>query len=418
MTSGDRLDVSAGPPRVTLARETSDPQTLTVPQIGPAGPVGATGPQGIQGPPGPQGPGGVGPQGEPGPQGPIGPTGVAGPPGATGPQGLVGLQGATGLQGLVGATGPQGLVGLTGPAGPQGATGAPGSPGGATGPAGPAGAAGPQGATGPAGPQGATGAAAIVPAPHGGRFQALSATQVQFYPYKGGHVRLAGVDWPIPAGGIFGYNTGTSVNGAPGNLAANTLYFVYLFASGGALYIGFFTVGWVWDTTPGNVGVAVLNGNAAWSLIGMVFTDGSGQFNDGGAKRNVISWFNRLEKTCANGLGNSNTASTGNVAMGGGAYVELCTWGDEDVTAWVTGQMSCSGGGNPYANYYIGIDGGAMFANNQTFTSSYYLTGSEITSIGPAGQGRHYFQFWGAASSGGGATFTVNNASIYARTRG
>jgi hypothetical protein len=444
--TGDRLDVSAGTPRITLARDPPDePQQLVVPQIGPPGPVGATGPQGIQGMPGPQGPGGVGPQGEPGPQGPIGPPGVVGASGATGPQGpqgatgigATGPQGGTGPQGLVGNTGPQGASGPVGPTGAQGASGATGplgpsgasgatgpagSPGGATGATGTPGApgaAGPQGATGLQGPQGATGAAAAVAAPKCGRLVMTAATQIQFQPYFGDRIRIAGVDWQIPSGGIYANNTSTNVNGTPGqNLAANTNYFVYLFISGGVPTIGFFTVGWIWDTTPGNIGVAVLNGNAAWSLIGMVYTNGSAQFQDSGNVRCVLSWFNRRHKTAGIGLGNVSTSSPSNVAMSGNV-VAVCNWPDEEIVTWVTAQMSAQGGANPYANYFVSMDGtGSVFGGNMTFTGSYYGAGTELTASGNAPQGAHYYQFWGAASSGGGCTFTANNGNLFARTMG
>jgi hypothetical protein len=344
--------------------------------------------------------------------------------GATGPQGLIGPAGPQGSIGPAGPTGPQGASGPVGPLGPQGATGlqgAPGSPGGATGATGTAGtpgSAGPQGATGLQGPQGATGTTAAVPAPHCCRLQAVSATQIQLIPWLGDRIRIAGVDVQVPAGGIFATNTGTVLNGTGGqNLPANTLLYVYLFMSGPTPVIGFFTVGWIWDTTPGNIGVAVLNGNAGWSLIGMVFTNASAQFSDGGTARNVLSWFNRRDKTAANGLGNNSTSSVGNVAISS-SYVEFCTWGDDDVVGWITGQMSATGGANPYANFYIGYDGGTLFSGNQSFTSAYNGTAAELTASGPLAQGRHYFQLWGAASSGGGCTFTVNNANLYARTKG
>jgi hypothetical protein len=428
----DRLDVSQGTPRISLLLAgATGPQQLAVPPIGPAGPIGATGPQGIQGMPGPQGPGGVGPQGQPGPQGPIGPTGTQGATGPLGPQGAVGASGATGPQGLVGGTGPQGLVGLTGPQGASGATGPAGSPGGATGAtgaagtpgaAGASGTPGAPGASGATGPQGASGAAAAVSAPQACRLQMTAATQIQLIPWKGDRIRIQGVDWQIPASGIATNNTGAIVNGTPGqSLAANHTYGVYCIIFGGAPTLAFYDMslaGWVFDTTAGNNGVAVLNGAAAWSLVGMVFTNTSAQFVDSGQSRNVISWFNRREKTAGNGLGNSSTTSTSNTALGGGNWVDFCTFGDDDVVGWVTAGMSASGGGAPYGNYYIGVDGGAVHGTNQTFTSSYYVAGMEITASGPLPPGRHYFQFWGAASSGSGCTLTVNNGNIYAKTFG
>jgi hypothetical protein len=403
----DRLDVSAGTPRITLTSAAPDePEQLVVPPVGPAGPIGATGPQGIQGPPGPQGPGGIGPQGEPGPQGPIGPAGATGPVGATG----IGASGATGVVGPVGpvgATGPQGLIG---PSGPSGAAG----PQGASGPAGPSG---PQGATGPVG---ATGSAAgiVVPAPHCGRLVTVSATALSFPPYLGDRLRIQGVDYQIPNAGIAIGNTGIRINGIAGqNLAANTLYYVYVFNNAGTLTVDFSPTGWAWDSpASGNGGVAVKSTDNTRSLIGMIRTNASGQFSDGGSQRFVLSWFNRKDKTSLAGLGNNNVTS-GTPVQVGTATVELLNWSDEEVFIWAAGNMGTSGS---YAWVFIGADGPGNFGGNQIFTVTTnagvsVTPGLEIMSASGIGEGYHFYLLMGATSGG---SLTVNNSNLFGRTRG
>jgi hypothetical protein len=398
MTSGDRLDVSAGTSRISLTLATADPQILAVPQIGPAGPIGATGVQGIQGPPGPQGPGGVGPQGEPGPQGPLGPAGATGFTGATGvgATGVGGPQGATGLQG---ATGPQGVIGLTGLQGATGATG--------------------------------TVTGVKVPAPQCGHLFAQTGTLISFQPYAGELIRIQGVDYSIPSGGIGGNNTGCYIDGSIGNLAASTVYYVYVFNNAGTPTIEFSTTAPAWDTTPGNIGVLCKSTTNTRSLIGMVKTTASGQFTDSGLSRLVLSYFNRRPRYAVASLGNNSTTSTTPAQLASG-YVEFLTWNDEEVHAWVSGQLQCSGN---YGHIFIGLDGPSNFGGAQLYTTTAVnvsggaggsinvMPGAEMTTGQAAynwgawpGGSYHYLLCMGAADAGG--TLAFNNANLFAKING
>lgn len=70
------------------------------------GTLGNCPPGTVEGPPGPQGE--IGPEGPRGPQGDIGPQGATGPEGPSGPQGATGPEGPPGARGLQGEIGPQG----------------------------------------------------------------------------------------------------------------------------------------------------------------------------------------------------------------------------------------------------------------------------------------------------------------------
>ena len=269
------------------------------------GNIGTGGGSGTQGPPGPQGPQGVpGPAGADGAAGPKGDTGAAGPQGVPG---AAGATGATGLTGPQGAKGDPGAIGATGAQGPQGAT----------------------------GPQGVPGAGGGVPS--SGRLVFVDATHVAFMPYNGDTIKIAGQIYQIPPGGI------TATNAA---LAANTLYYVYLWNNAGTLTIQFSGGTHATDTTAGNVGVEILSGNNSRTLIGMVATDANGQFADGGVNAGVASWFNRRRKTLAIGYGNCSTTSANAtwVNLSGASGIFVC-WGDDAVDLVTSGQTCCAAGG-------------------------------------------------------------------------
>jgi hypothetical protein len=134
----------------------------------------------------------------------------------------------------------------------------------------------------------------------GGRFQYVSSTQCQLIPYKGDAIRIQGVIYSIPFGGVAITNTG---------LANNTLYYCYAFMSAGVMTLEFSTTGHVTDTAPGNVGTEIKSGDNSRSLVGMVYTaGGSNLFVNNANARTVRSWMNRkTEGINAAALG-TNTA--------------------------------------------------------------------------------------------------------------
>jgi len=151
-----------------------------------------------------------------------------------------------------------------------------------------------------------------------GYFTFISTTSVQFQPYNGDLIKINGVIYRLP-GSISAANTSVFVNGvAAQNLAASTLYYVYLFNNSGTLTIDFSTTVPALSATTGNAGTSIKTGDDTRSLIGMAYTNASSQF----AASNVISWFNKKSRQL--------TASS----TGGGspcAVVDFSTWGDEAI---------------------------------------------------------------------------------------
>src|SRR5690348_7737883 len=121
-----------------------------------------------------------------------------------------------------------------------------------------------------------------------GRLLYVSATQIKFDSYKGAAVKIAGSAYTIPNGGVTVGN---------GGLSASTTYYVYVYNNAGTLTLELSTTGHAMDTTSGNEGVEIKSGDNSRSLVGMIRTNASSQFQDGASFRGVLSWFNRRSLT-------------------------------------------------------------------------------------------------------------------------
>lgn len=169
----------------------------------------------------------------------------------------------------------------------------------------------------------------------------VSATQIKLSPYNGFDLLVNGVMFSIPAAGITAANTSVFVNGVAGqNLAALTLYYVYIFSNAGTLTVDFSTTSYATDvSTVGNIGVQIKSGDATRTLVGMIRTNAASQFVDSATQRFVRSWFHNYGVgSYASTLG-ATTASATFVEVSGGARCELLTWANEFSTANVS--VSC-----------------------------------------------------------------------------
>lgn len=164
-----------------------------------------------------------------------------------------------------------------------------------------------------------------------GQLSLSSSTALQFLPYKGDIIRIAGVVYQIPAGGATGCgNTGVFVNGTgSSNLAASTLYYVYLFNNSGTLTCDFSTSGYAVDSTAGNVGTAIETGTSSRSLIGLAATNASSQFSDSVTARLTRSWFNRQSTETQQSLATTTSISSSSVTEYTGFKTSFVIWAGE-----------------------------------------------------------------------------------------
>jgi hypothetical protein len=251
----------------------------------------------------------------------------------------------------------------------------------------------------------------------------ISATQVGFVPYFGDLVKINGVVYQLPAAGVQASNTGTFVNQVGGqNLVATTQYFVYAFNNAGTLALNFSSTGHTTSSTTGNSGIEIMNGNDAYSLVGMVFTDTSAQFQDGSFWHGVLSWFNRQAKTGVLNIANSSTTSVNAVYVGlvTGNCI-MCNWGAEGVDAVLQGQFTTTTVG-AIGSVGIGVDvTNAVILNQFCFINSGSNLGNYAMSIFSyqPGEGAHNWVVNGYASLNATAsTLSNENPSGYVRTRG
>jgi hypothetical protein len=250
-------------------------------------------------------------------------------------------------------------------------------------------------------------------APQCGRLSYVSATQIKFAPFNGGSVKIAGLLYAIPSAGVTTANTSVYVNGTAGqNLAASTLYYVYLFNNAGTLTVDFSATGHAADTTTANVGVEIKSGDNSRTLIGMIFTNASSQFSDAPATRFVASWFNRRNRDAASvALSGATTTSVNvfvEISNSSSGRMALISWGDEAICITMLGQVVNSALGNTdYINFGDNstatiANNGAMFVNSASagyndFTASAYT---------PSEGFHNYFQLACEASPGTATFYT------------
>jgi hypothetical protein len=250
--------------------------------------------------------------------------------------------------------------------------------------------------------------------PNAGRLNAVSASSLQFVPFNGNYIKINGILYSIPSGGITASNTGVYINGVVGNLAVSTTYYVYVFNNAGTPTIDFSTTAKATSSTAGNVGVWIKSGDDTRSLVGMIRTNASAQFDDSTNIRHVLSWFNQQDKYSQIGIGNFATSSTTAVQLGT-ATIEMLNWANQAISMWIGGQGQTTGS---YSSIGTWLDGATIVGIQQimyTLATNYIPvnTGGWYT---PA-EGNHIYAGYFGAISGSG-TFSMNNCSLNGMTKG
>ena len=250
--------------------------------------------------------------------------------------------------------------------------------------------------------------------PECGRLDVVSATLLSFKPFKGDLIKINGQIYNIPSAGIVGLaNTGVFVGGvAAQNLAASSLYLVHCFDNAGVLTADFVISGaHSTSATAGNVGTEIKTGDDTRTLIGMVFTNGSAQFTNTLANRNVISWFNRRRVSLTGaGTAGAASASTTMVEIAPASRLSFLTWGLEAVDASIGG--SCQNNvldGITITN--IGLDGAltlqlahSSLAQHHAVSSFEQISGTAVVEFS---EGLHFLTPIGSVNGGGTGSWFV-----------
>lgn len=183
-----------------------------------------------------------------------------------------------------------------------------------------------------------------------GQFVISSATVCKFNPFSGNTICINGRMETIPVGGVSFSNTG---------LVSSTLYYAYAFMSGGAMAGEFSTTARAADTTTG---VEIKSGDSTRSLVGMVFTSASGQFERSLGKANVASWANRqLVGSLSTHTGSDpTTSSITPVEISSLARAEFLIWGGSHAMLTVAASIDIAGGASRGWTLGIQVESGAI----------------------------------------------------------
>jgi hypothetical protein len=240
--------------------------------------------------------------------------------------------------------------------------------------------------------------------PTSGRLSYVSTTQLKFAAFNGDKIKINGLLYNIPSAGITAANTSVYVNGTAGqNLAASTLYYVYLWNNGGTLTFDFSTTAHATSGTAGNVGVEIKTGDNTRTLIGMIRTNASSQFADGGGQRFVISWFNRLPKKSEILITSAISPATTELEIGSGASrTEFLTWGQASYKA----QLSMNAASASQVTLGLRMDATStagqilQWMTNTVFASSYAPVSVQYETDAIS-EGYHFYSLWISATVAG-----------------
>lgn len=238
--------------------------------------------------------------------------------------------------------------------------------------------------------------------PHEGVLYVNSGTEVRFDPYKGNKIKINGVIYTIPAGGIAGLtNTNVFVSGVAGqNLAPSTTYLICAFNNGGVITGEFRlvtgSVTHITSSTPGNEGVQVLfdgvAANDAFTVIGICRTSAAGLFLDGPSQRLVRSWFSPGTAALETWLSaTQNTSSNTYVQMSTGLLLEWVCFRRDAIHAEFTCPYTSAGATGAHVS--IGFDSTSAPENTWGVTSLLGGADTKMVSISfvkTPGAGYHF----------------------------
>lgn len=168
------------------------------------------------------------------------------------------------------------------------------------------------------------------------QLQFVSTSSITLFPFSGASIFVqatAGVgNYAIPSGGL---------NMTNGGLSTSTFYYIYATYQG-ALTLSATTTGYVIDPT---YGYATMSGDITHTLVGAVYVDSGGLFQDSNGTIYVLSYYNRRKKS-------SKTLFSANRSTNSASFVEINTeirnqfinWSTEPVPYVFTGGVFTTSG--------------------------------------------------------------------------
>ena len=226
------------------------------------------------------------------------------------------------------------------------------------------------------------------------RLAFTSATQLTLQRYRGAILGIAGLPRVIPSAGVTVDNTG---------LSASTVYYVYAYWTGSAIALELSATGHSADSTTG---IETKTGDTSRTLVGMVRTNASSQFEDTDTARGVLSYFNRREIAGLTATLTNTTSSTAALAELGVAVdrVQFLAWADDLTEVMVIGSVTSSAAGNNQHFTSAGVDAAALGAQSTatTFTNGVPMAVS-ARYMAALSEGSHTASAFGKVSAGTGS---------------
>jgi len=197
-------------------------------------------------------------------------------------------------------------------------------------------------------------------------------------------LKINGAIYQVPAAGVTIANT---------TMAANTFYYIYAWMNGGTMTLSYATTTHVTSSAASNVGVEIMNGAETHTLVGMVRTNASSQFQDTLTFRGVRSWFNddgiAAFVSSSTPIG-SITSASGTPEIDSAAVIVIAGWLNELFSVVINCQ-NLNTGASAINNIYATLNSSVIVTGSQGVSSN----GGVLTSI----------HFCSVATATGGFTF-------------
>jgi hypothetical protein len=233
-----------------------------------------------------------------------------------------------------------------------------------------------------------------------GRFQYVSTTQCQLIPFNGASIRINGLIYQIPSGGVNLSNSG---------LAASTAYFVYAYMVGTTMTLEVSGTAHATDTSAANAGTEIKSGDPTRTLVGIVRTSNTSTFTDQSNARCVRSWFNRQQAALlSTQLGSNVSMGTGMSEIAPGLQLWIVAWPNENMLVQGTTQYFNNTSG-AIINYQMMMDGAAigyLVSFNGDGTGGVRPGGNPMYAARMS-EGFHTFSLGHQINSGTGSTYST-----------
>lgn len=234
----------------------------------------------------------------------------------------------------------------------------------------------------------------------GGRLEFVNSTSLKLNPANGNRIFINGEWYTIPSVGVSLSNSG---------LAANTVYRVYAYYSGGAVTLEAVTTARATDTTFGH---QIKSGDGSRTLVGMCRTNASSQFYGNTQDVGVLSYYNRRNIVAVRQAPTSGTFTTSSasfVQVTPVTAMNWLSWGDEATMMRVNGYGFAAAGAVNMAAV-TGVDGVATGYQGQgsAHATNYFVHVSGFQSAVYA-EGNHNLD---ARIVTNGASITIPTSSL------